>query len=475
MSVLTNGRRGVARKKLYDFYKEVITPNEHLNRGIVSFQGNKREPFYRWFKYKEGFSSHLVAYFLQSTGLSEGTLLDPFAGAGTSLFAARDSGWRALGIELHPVPLFAIEARLAGESLDGARFNLAVERVENRAYERQPEDKPGFPHLNITSGAFPPLNEQRLMAYWHYCLSHVKDPSVRKVLQFAALCVLEDISYTRKDGQYLRWDARSPKKRGKGAFIKGQIADFHDAITAKLRIISSDLRTLSGSGHLFRPTRLTRGPVDMWEGSCLNVLPEMSSDSVDLVVTSPPYCNRYDYTRTYALELALLGRNEEQVKGLRQSLLSCTVENRAKREQIKTAYEARSGREAFDFVEQCFDSVDALHEVLEILESFGRDNALNNTNIPRMVRNYFYEMSFVIYELARVMRAEGKVVMVNDNVRYAGEEVPVDLILSELARQMGFTVDKIWVLSRGKGNSSQQMGIHGRRELRKCVYVWQKE
>ena len=51
-------------------------------------------------------------------------------------------------------------------------------------------------------------------------------------------------------------------------------------------------------------------------------LPE---NSYDAVVTSPPYCNRYDYTRTYALELALLGIGEEEISRLRQEMLSCTV------------------------------------------------------------------------------------------------------------------------------------------------------
>jgi hypothetical protein len=50
----------------------------------------------------------------------------------------------------------------------------------------------------------------------------------------------------------------------------------------------------------------------------------------------------------------------------------------------------------------------------------------------------------------------------------------VDLILSDFAKDAGFEIEKIWVLPVGKGNSSQQMGKHGREQLRKCVYVWQK-
>lgn len=116
----------------------------------------------------------------------------------------------------------------------------------------------------------------------------------------------------------------------------------------------------------------------------------------------------------------------------------------------------------------------ALQEVLRLLYAYKDDGQLNNTNIPRMVENYFLEMALVIFELARVLCLGGKVVMVNDNVRYAGEEVPVDLILSDIAEAAGLSTKHIWILETGKGNSSQQMAQYGRSELRKCVYIWEK-
>ena len=91
-----------------------------------------------------------------------------------------------------------------------------------------------------------------------------------------------------------------------------------------------------------------------------------------------------------------------------------------------------------------------------------------------MVKNYFYETTLIIFECARLLKRGASFVMVNDNVRYAGANIPVDLILSDIAQDAGFNVEKIWVLPTGKGNSSQQMGEHGREELRKCVYVWRK-
>jgi hypothetical protein len=112
--------------------------------------------------------------------------------------------------------------------------------------------------------------------------------------------------------------------------------------------------------------------------------------------------------------------------------------------------------------------------VLYWLNVYNKEGMLNNSNIPRMVANYFLEMALVIFEMSRVLRVGGKIVMVNDNVRYSGEEVPVDLILSDFAEAAGLSTRNIWILGTGKGNSSQQMGKYGRAELRKCVYVWEK-
>ena len=64
--------------------------------------------------------------------------------------------------------------------------------------------------------------------------------------------------------------------------------------------------------------------------------------------------------------------------------------------------------------------------------------------------------------------------MVNDNVRYAGVSISIDMILSKIAEQIGFTVKNILFLPQGKGNSSQQMDRHGKKELRKMCLCMEK-
>ncbi|MBX6378227.1 MAG: site-specific DNA-methyltransferase [Clostridia bacterium] len=273
------------------------------------------------------------------------------------------------------------------------------------------------------------------------------------------------MSYTRKDGQYLRWDVRSGRGAG-SRFHKGEIPDFKTAVLRQLAMMAEDLGRRDGPP--------LAGRIRVVPGSCLIELMSLADDAFDLVMTSPPYCNRYDYTRTYALELAYMGYDDADVKRLRQSLLSCTVENRGKHDRLRAAY-AEKGLEArYRSALEAFSQQAALQEVLRLLYTARGAGSLNNDHIPAMVENYFFEMCLVVRELARVLAPGGHVVMVNDNVQYHGQEIPVDLILSDFAAQAGLEVDCIWVLPRGKGNSSQQMGAFGRRELRKCVYVWSK-
>ncbi len=158
-------------------------------------------------------------------------------------------------------------------------------------------------------------------------------------------------------------------------------------------------------------------------------------------------------------------------KGAKVATCSRTPE---KLDYLKNLYTKLNRVSDFNFINDLYFSHPAMMEVNFVLDNLNELGKLNNSNIPRMVKNYFYEMLFIVYEMYRLLKMNGTVVMVNDNVRYGGEEIPVDLILSDFAAKVGFKINKIWTLPIGKGNSSQQMGEHGRSELRKCVYIWEK-
>jgi hypothetical protein len=454
------------RQTLFEKYADKLAINTELSRALVSFQANKTQPVFRWFKYKEAFSTEFVHWILTKfhpRTARAPIVLDPFAGGGTTLHTAAKRGWQSIGIELLSPAVAAIRARTLAEQIDVDRFNRAVNHVAKIDWHRACEAHFYLSHLRITQGAYAPETETALANYSSY-VARIRDPNTRELMRFAAMCVLEEVSYTRKDGQYLRWDSRSPRDL-RSRFNKGVISDFPTAIARQLQMMTADLA---------RREVVQIVPPLLEQGSLLQKLPALHARSVDLILTSPPYCNRYDYSRTYALELAYLGCTEEEISRLRQTLLSATVENKNKRNILRDMYAGLNRSNDFAQAERVFDAQAALHEALGHLNCARDRDELNNANIPKMIANYFFEMNIVVREFARVLRKGGRVVMVNDNVQYHGEEIPVDLILSEFADTAGLDTESIWVLGRGKGNSSQQMGVHGRNELRKCVYVWSK-
>ncbi|MHB1424333.1 MAG: site-specific DNA-methyltransferase, partial [Gemmataceae bacterium] len=227
-------------KELDRRFEGKLVINHDLDRTLVSFQANKRQTRCRWFKYKEGFSALLVRYLLDKLQLDSGRLLDPFAGSGATLFGAAARGLDSVGIELLPVGCQVIEARKRAASADAPVIAARLGRWLDKQPWRTEKEAVPFRHLRITQGAFPSDTEKSL---GHYLAAADKEVEpARTILRFAALCILEEVSYTRKDGQYLRWDYRSGRKQGVKPFDKGAIASFNSAIGAKLAQIRDDLR-----------------------------------------------------------------------------------------------------------------------------------------------------------------------------------------------------------------------------------------
>ncbi|MGD0078401.1 MAG: DNA methyltransferase [Sedimentisphaerales bacterium] len=449
--------------ELINHFKQSSRFEKAFTRQIVSFQANKTRSAYRWYKYKEAFSAELVEHILQENKIPKGKILDPFAGVGTTLFAASQAGYSTEGIELLPIGQEVIDARKCAGEMTPEGIEILKHWKNNRPWEKSDRSE-SINNLRITNGAYPHQTEVEIGKYLHQAKK--ERPPVSNLLRFALLCVLESVSFTRKDGQYLRWDSRSGRKNGHKPFDKGQIYTFREAIVKKLDEIIFDLANRKELHGLFERHKIPSKEIHLLKGSSLDILPTLKTGSYSAVITSPPYCNRYDYTRTYALELAMLGITESQLTQLRQNMLSSTVENRPK-DLLKINPNWRGAVEVTDKQE-------LLQAIIEYLEYQRREQKLNNPGIARMVKGYFYEMACIIFESRRVLRPNGLMFMVNDNVRYAGASVSVDLVLSSIAEGLGFVVDGILIVPQGKGNSSQQMGQYGRDALRKCVYVWRK-
>ena len=407
---------------------------EELRLGrLVSYVGNKAVPVLRLYRYKEAFAFSFVEEWIKRFGLGEHDyVFDPFCGMGTTLFAAMRRNLSSFGIDKLPIATFVSRTLPLFSRIEPGELQRTFESLANCAAEARPADV--ALDVKIMKLAFP---EHVLMDLrrWKTAITGLASP-VRDIFMLLFLAILEPCSYTAKDGQFLRLTKDK------------HIADPYQMLQQKVHEAEKDvlaIRRLWGDiGGNKRPV------VQQADARDLSNLPFKVSPTA--IITSPPYPNRYDYTRTYSLELCFnFVRNFEELKALRLGVLRSHIESKV----AATEHAPHP----------------AVEEVVNILRERGK--ALNNPKIPDMLTGYFLDMRDVIAEWARVLAPGAKVAMVVDNVRFEGELLPVDLVLSEIAEEVGFRVSEV-IIARYKGNSSQQMGKYGRVPVRESVVVWQK-
>jgi hypothetical protein len=179
---------------------------------------------------------------------------------------------------------------------------------------------------------------------------------------------------------------------------------------------------------------------------------EVKQYKYDAILTSPPYPNRHDYTRIYALEL-LVGfiKNNQTLKQLRYQTLRSHVE--ARRKYIVKDY---------------FPPL-VLKKKLDELSK----RKLNNKQIIPTITGYFEDMYLCLNEMKSVLKPNKHLGLVISNVRFAGVMIPVDEILCRVGEQLGLRIKNIIAL-RYRGNSSQQMLQYKRMPNRESLIVFRR-
>ncbi len=459
---------------------DLMLVSDVFNRKSISYQLSKNAKLHSWLKYKEGFSADLVKELLLEFNIKAGdTILDPFVGSCTTSLVCQMEGINSIGLDILPMSEKAITAKKEVLNYDLKELKDLIYEIEGLKLPDGYNKKTKY--INITRGTYPELTEKEISFFSEWNEKNSYSKNIKNLVSLCILNSLENISYTSKDGQFLRWDYRSKKmiesakkrkKAGKKSTTskldKGVLPSLKHSLVKALSDIYCDILFIQEN------TKKHNAQLEFISGSALLELPKLDSNILDGVITSPPYCNRYDYTRTYALELAYLGVDDIKIKKLRQDLLSCTVENKTKIEKIKGVYLSLGREKDYFNTLKIIENNKLLKEINKALIERNKNGDINNKGVLRMVENYFFELTFIFSELFRLCKPNSKVAFVNDNVRYGGEVIPVDFISTELASQIGFKPLKIYSLKQQKGNSSQQMAKFGRVPLRKSITIWEK-
>ena len=171
----------------------------------------------------------------------------------------------------------------------------------------------------------------------------------------------------------------------------------------------------------------------------------------DLVVFSPPYPNSFDYTDVYNVELWVGG------------YLASSADNRSLR--LKTL---RSHVQVHRSFEHSAKSSATLRKTIAALRR--RKSNLWNKNIPDMVGAYFDDLEEILTGIKAKLSAQGRAYIVVGDSKYAGVEINVSKILSEISESAG--LKPLSIRPFRSMRSSPQQG--GKEELSETLLVLKK-
>lgn len=398
----------------------IVTALGDPPRVSVAPHSNLALPVYRWFNYKHSFSAEFAEVVLASMGFNaRNTVLDPFCGAGTALLAAQQCGIGSIGYDIMPLSILASSVKTARIGVREAR-KAAIGLLNAVGSEQLPT---GFadwyaarPHLApyLVGRQAQDVYQARM-----WVQSYTGSNVVRDWLLLALLSSLEDASYSVKGGAFLRHDATK------------HVLSIAQIIEKRLNDMLADLGTPGGMPCVPAEAALADA----------RDLP-LPDQSVDAILTSPPYPNRHDYTRTYYLELAVGFQDDAQIKELRHRTICSHTE--AREPAASSAVLLERGTRA---------------NIDEISHSPAPD-----VGISQMLTAYFCDMTRSLREMNRTLRPEGIAAIVVSEVQYSGIPIPVGEHLEHIGLECGFARSKRVTL-RSKGNSPQQMERYGKNRL----------
>ena len=419
------------------------------------------EPVYRWVRYKEAYSPRLVREILDElvprpagrSGRVGPVLYDPMVGSGTSLLVAAERGMPALGADLMPYATFITSAMIRWRQADPAVVQQIADNVLS-GYAAMP----GREHLDVPAAgwAFAPAVARALSQLLN-ALDRAPAGVNRDLVRLAILSAVEQVSYTVKDGTSVRRRLPGASARPGRPGQQRKEMDASDVVAGvrqRVATVVEDLeqgRPISGrqptdASALSQKGMVLPVPVSARTGlrnaSRLAVVKadarewRPARESCGVVVFSPPYPNRYDYSAIYQLELAL------------GDFVSGAGELRRLRKELLRSHLEAPPRDEYRM------ELPALREFLAAVNA-GRLKGDQSGRVLRMVAGFFEDMTDVLLRVAEALRPGGSVGLVVSTQTYLGQHLPTDLLLAEVGRSAGLEVQALWVV-RFKGVASQQ-------------------
>lgn len=406
---------------------------------LVVPTGNADDPLHRWFHLKEAFSSRLLARLIKDASWSpsgEISLLDPFAGSGTSILSAlsfaeqHNIAANLIGIERNPI-IRTIAAAKTVAALRGSSLVPSVEKSSGWVVDQLGKFQKSSKQLSTPS---PTLNNEKyyprsfvnqLLAL-RILIEEVQDEETRLLLKTCLAAAVEPAGKLRRDGRALRYvHERTPLPP-------------EEVFKINVRRCLEDLNARAVAPKEWSAKVVT--------GDARHAAKHCNNAKYDWIVFSPPYPNNIDYTEVYKTEAWILGCYPD-VAAMRDQRLSTIRSHPSIRFPDDYWYKTRP-----DFAE-----IDRL--ISPLLEAVPRDSRYKNGRV-QLIKGYADDMLRVLTQTRSLVKPTGRCAfVVGNSVHGAGTDqftIAADLVMCALASFSGWHVEEIrvarWLKRRGETN-----------------------
>ena len=373
-------------------------------------------------EYRGKFFPQLVKSLINISGVRQGTVLDPMCGSGTTLVEARSSGNRAIGFDMNPLSVFISKTKCSVLDLDSASVVAGYRELQARLSDASPAAKP----------------QERLPAEETYLRQWFSDAVLAELdLIAAALDALED----RRAALLFKVSLSNIVRRV--SFQKEEdlrVRREHKTIAreeVKTIFLDEALRAAkSVASHLALPSNGPLGDALISEGDARSFVRDgrVEPETVDLVITSPPYATALPYLDTDRLSLSYLGllaRRDHRARDL-EMIGNREISEKTRRAQWQHYLDNGSGLPP---------SVRALVERVES-ENEGGTVGFRRKNLGALLATYFFDMTSVLIQIRQALKPGGRAYLVVGNNRTrtpAGEiEIRTSELLLDIAEAAGF-------------------------------------
>jgi DNA modification methylase len=367
---------------------------------------------HQWYRFVLSFPPHLVQTYLHQFGIDRShQVLDPFCGTGTTVVESKKRGISGVGIEANPMAWFAGSVKLDWTP-DPAALLTAAQQIgaaAERAIDQPSEPLQTLPEESqkiILANSISPLPLHKTLVLLEK-ITQAADPMHSRHLQLAlakaVITAISNLHFGPEVGV------------GKAKLDAPVVA----AWLKEVNCMAEDLQHL----HALKAV-----PAHVHHADARQILRVLAPNSIDAVITSPPYPNEKDYTRTTRLESVLLGfiRNKTELRSLKEGLIRSNTRNvfKADTDDIWVAKHPE--------IQRLATAIEARR--LELGKTSGFERLYH-----RAVKLYFGGMAKHLADLRPVLRPGAQLAyVVGDQKSYLQVMIRTGELLGDIAQGLGY-------------------------------------